>query len=82
MAPDPLERLLQLAERIKPVGPSSDLILEMKDQAARIRLAHYREQHPEIAAAWNGPCHTRRENDEYACSCGRRWPVEEGEDHP
>lgn len=24
----------------------------------------------------------RQENDEYACSCGARWAVEDGEDHP
>lgn len=24
----------------------------------------------------------RQENDEYACSCGRRWDIAEGEDHP
>lgn len=24
----------------------------------------------------------RQENDEYACSCGTRWAVEDGEDHP
>jgi hypothetical protein len=24
----------------------------------------------------------RRENDEYACSCGARWDVADGEDHP
>ncbi|HLP68334.1 MAG TPA: hypothetical protein VK181_12530 [Rhizobium sp.] len=54
-------------------------MLEMKDCAARIVLARYREKHPEIVAAWHN---VRRENDEYACSCGRRWPVEDGEDHP
>lgn len=26
--------------------------------------------------------HVRQENDEYACSCGKRWGVEDGEDHP
>lgn len=25
---------------------------------------------------------TRREGDEYACSCGARWDVSEGDDHP
>lgn len=24
----------------------------------------------------------RQENDEYACSCGARWDVAEGNDHP
>ena len=24
----------------------------------------------------------RQENDEYACSCGARWDVRDGEDHP
>jgi len=24
----------------------------------------------------------RQENDEYACSCGARWDVTDGEDHP
>jgi hypothetical protein len=24
----------------------------------------------------------RQENDEYACSCGARWDVHEGEEHP
>lgn len=24
----------------------------------------------------------RQENDEYACSCGMRWDVQDGEDHP
>lgn len=24
----------------------------------------------------------RQEQDEYACACGARWSVEEGEDHP
>ena len=24
----------------------------------------------------------RQENDEYACSCGARWDVSEGDDHP
>jgi len=24
----------------------------------------------------------RQENDEYACSCGKRWDVAEGENHP
>lgn len=24
----------------------------------------------------------RQENDEYACMCGMRWDVAEGEDHP
>lgn len=23
-----------------------------------------------------------RQSDEYACICGKRWPVEEGEEHP
>jgi len=23
-----------------------------------------------------------RQNDEYACSCGKRWEVSEGVDHP
>lgn len=67
MAPDPLDRLLALVERIKPVGPQGDLILDMKDQAARLRLPRH---------------NVRRENDEYACSCGRRWPMEDGEEHP
>ena len=26
--------------------------------------------------------HVRQESDEYACSCGRRWDVADGEDHP
>lgn len=26
--------------------------------------------------------HVRQENDEYACVCGARWAVEDGEDHP
>lgn len=24
----------------------------------------------------------RQENDEFACSCGRRWDVSEGSEHP
>jgi hypothetical protein len=24
----------------------------------------------------------RQESDEYACSCGKRWDVRDGEDHP
>jgi len=24
----------------------------------------------------------RQESDEYACACGARWPVSEGEEHP
>lgn len=28
------------------------------------------------------PHHVRQENDEFACSCGRRWDVSEGEAHP
>lgn len=79
MAPDPLDRLLALVERIRPFGSQERIMLEMKDCAARIVLARYREKHPEIVAAWHN---VRRENDEYACSCGRRWPVEDGEDHP
>lgn len=27
-----------------------------------------------------GGCKDRREGDEMACSCGKRWPI--GEDHP
>lgn len=23
-----------------------------------------------------------RQSDEYACTCGKRWPADEGEDHP
>lgn len=26
--------------------------------------------------------HMTRQSDEYACSCGARWSVDEGEDHP
>jgi len=26
--------------------------------------------------------HVRQENDEYACSCGMRWSVVDGEEHP
>lgn len=26
--------------------------------------------------------HVSRQSDEYACSCGARWPVDEGEEHP
>ncbi len=79
MAPDPLDRLLALVERIKPFGAQADAILEMKDCAARLRLRDYRRTNPEITAMWH---HVRRENDEYACSCGRRWPMEDGEEHP
>ena len=32
------------------------------------------------------PCatihHIERQSDEYACSCGMRWDVSDGEDHP
>lgn len=28
------------------------------------------------------PHTVRQENDEYACSCGARWDVADGEDHP
>jgi hypothetical protein len=26
--------------------------------------------------------HVRQETDEYACKCGMRWPVSDGEEHP
>lgn len=26
--------------------------------------------------------HVRQESDEYACSCGKRWDVADGEEHP
>lgn len=39
-----------------------------------------------IVDALNGErsvSHTRtRQQDEYACSCGARWPVEDGDEHP
>lgn len=30
----------------------------------------------------NSRHHVRQENDEYACSCGKRWDVSDGENHP
>lgn len=27
-------------------------------------------------------CYVRQENDEYACSCGKRWDIADGEEHP
>lgn len=30
----------------------------------------------------HGTHSVRQENDEYACSCGYRWDVHEGEEHP
>ena len=32
---------------------------------------------------WGTDAHqVRQENDEYACACGARWDVADGEDHP
>jgi len=39
----------------------------------------------DLPLADNGPLFrhaVRQEHDEYACSCGRRWDVADGGDHP
>lgn len=44
------------------------------------------EAQQDLPLADNGPLFhrhaVRQEHDEYACSCGRRWDVADGEDHP
>lgn len=41
------------------------------------------ERHPDMFSDQpTAACHVRQENDEYACSCGKRWDVADGEEHP
>lgn len=79
---DPLEGLLRLVETADPRATAPGMILEMQRLAAQVRLGHFREAFPEIAQPWQGEHQVSRQCDEYACSCGKRWPYEEGEDHP
>ena len=40
------------------------------------------ERQQTLWPAPSGSHHVRQENDEYACSCGRRWDAREGDEHP
>lgn len=41
------------------------------------------DRHPDMFSTQPTATHAvRQENDEYACSCGRRWDVRDGEEHP
>jgi hypothetical protein len=43
-----------------------------------IRVSNY-----DYVSTREQPAHTwQRQQDEYACSCGVRWDVSDGEDHP
>lgn len=53
-------------EPVMPVPDSEDWQDAMRMEAEPLRVGHT----------------IRQENDEYACSCGARWDVHEGEDHP
>ena len=40
------------------------------------------EEREAIAPPVPQPCYRHREQDEYVCSCGRRWDVREDDPHP
>lgn len=70
-------------------------IAQAKDNATAIMIADALNGHPEalfdfdpimpevlVAPKPPGPHNLRRESDEYVCSCGIRWGVDEGNEHP
>lgn len=52
--------------RIDPTMPSDTIKMQGADQTV-----------------WSRPAHTwQRQQEEYACSCGARWDVSDGDEHP
>lgn len=51
-------------------------------KTARHGIGSYADVSGIVTPMYGGAHHVRQESDEYACSCGMRWPVSEGEDHP